>query len=111
MEGEVCPHCEVKIFPPRDICPSCKGETKEKPDVDWLLGTVLLSSIFDEEDPKCRTTVMVKFESGDIAFGYLPRRMGNIPIDTIVRLDDPVHQGLKTVENEFKPVILDMMED
>ena len=25
--GEECPHCEVKIFPPRDICPRCGGGT------------------------------------------------------------------------------------
>jgi len=21
--GEICPHCETKIFPPRQICPNC----------------------------------------------------------------------------------------
>ena len=26
--GEVCPHCEAKIFPPREVCPECGGETK-----------------------------------------------------------------------------------
>ncbi|HOE02472.1 MAG TPA: Zn-ribbon domain-containing OB-fold protein, partial [Anaerolineaceae bacterium] len=26
--GEVCPHCDSKIFPPRDICPECGGEAK-----------------------------------------------------------------------------------
>lgn len=25
--GEECPHCEEKIFPPRDICPRCGGGT------------------------------------------------------------------------------------
>ena len=25
--GEECPHCEDKIFPPRDICPRCGGGT------------------------------------------------------------------------------------
>ena len=28
--GEVCGHCEAKIFPPRDICPNCNKEAKEK---------------------------------------------------------------------------------
>lgn len=28
LVGEQCPHCEVKIFPPRDICPNCHGEAK-----------------------------------------------------------------------------------
>lgn len=26
--GEVCPHCEIKVFPPRDICPNCAEESK-----------------------------------------------------------------------------------
>jgi len=26
--GEVCPNCENKIFPPRDICPDCGKEAK-----------------------------------------------------------------------------------
>jgi len=28
LVGEVCPHCEAKIFPPRDVCPECSGEAK-----------------------------------------------------------------------------------
>ena len=26
LVGEVCPHCNSKIFPPRDICPTCEKE-------------------------------------------------------------------------------------
>jgi uncharacterized OB-fold protein len=29
LMGEVCPHCDAKIFPPRDVCPECHGEAKE----------------------------------------------------------------------------------
>ena len=28
LVGEVCPHCDAKIFPPRDVCPECHGEAK-----------------------------------------------------------------------------------
>ena len=28
LVGEVCPHCEEAIFPPRDICPSCRREAR-----------------------------------------------------------------------------------
>ncbi|NIM93137.1 MAG: transcriptional regulator [Anaerolineales bacterium] len=28
LVGEVCPHCEVKIFPPRDICPDCEQDAR-----------------------------------------------------------------------------------
>jgi len=31
--GEMCPNpdCQEFIFPPRDVCPNCKGEAKIKP--------------------------------------------------------------------------------
>jgi uncharacterized OB-fold protein len=29
LMGEVCPHCDAKIFPPRDVCPECHHEAKE----------------------------------------------------------------------------------
>ncbi len=29
LVGEICPHCQVKIFPPRDVCPNCGEEAKE----------------------------------------------------------------------------------
>ena len=29
LVGEVCPHCDSKIFPPRDVCPHCGGEAKK----------------------------------------------------------------------------------
>ncbi len=28
LVGEVCPHCDAKIFPPRDVCPHCGGEAR-----------------------------------------------------------------------------------
>ena len=28
LVGEVCPHCDHKIFPPRDVCPNCGDEAK-----------------------------------------------------------------------------------
>jgi len=28
LVGEVCPHCDAKIFPPRDVCPECGQEAK-----------------------------------------------------------------------------------
>ncbi len=28
LQGEVCPHCEGKIFPPRDVCPHCGNEAR-----------------------------------------------------------------------------------
>jgi len=38
LEGEICPGCDEKIFPPRDICPKCRtntitGESLKNPSV------------------------------------------------------------------------------
>jgi len=30
LVGEVCPHCDHKIFPPRDVCPNCGDEAEQK---------------------------------------------------------------------------------
>lgn len=27
LAGVICEKCEVKIFPPRDVCPNCEGDT------------------------------------------------------------------------------------
>lgn len=29
LVGEICPHCESKIFPPRDVCPDCGEEARD----------------------------------------------------------------------------------
>ena len=28
LEGEICEHCNGKIFPPRDVCPECEAPAK-----------------------------------------------------------------------------------
>lgn len=28
LQGEVCPHCEGKIFPPREVCPHCGNQSQ-----------------------------------------------------------------------------------
>lgn len=30
LVGEVCTHCDTKIFPPRDVCPNCGDKTQEQ---------------------------------------------------------------------------------
>jgi len=30
LVGNVCIHCDGKIFPPRDVCPKCGGEAKSQ---------------------------------------------------------------------------------
>lgn len=32
LMGNVCPDCDRKNFPPRDVCPDCNGEISIQPD-------------------------------------------------------------------------------
>ena len=29
LVGDICPHCDSRIFPPRDVCPKCGGEMRK----------------------------------------------------------------------------------
>lgn len=31
--GEVCPHCDAKLFPPRGVCPKCRNEGEKSEEV------------------------------------------------------------------------------
>jgi uncharacterized protein len=33
LVGEVCPTCEARLFPPRDVCPHCGGPAKTRFDL------------------------------------------------------------------------------
>ena len=34
LQGNICPGCETKILPPRDICPNCGGDTRKRVSFD-----------------------------------------------------------------------------
>lgn len=71
LQGEQCPHCEEKIFPPRDICPGCGDLTI--PQISEHKGTVTkvhVESTYvpgDNEKPgqfKSTTQTIVRLENG-----------------------------------------------
>lgn len=48
--GEECPHCEEKIFPPRDICPRCGGGTlKNNLDIRVLSGSQVMGVLDNQQ--------------------------------------------------------------
>lgn len=45
LAGEICPHCDAKIFPPRPVCPYCGNGTGEQlPEKTFDMAGILLSS-------------------------------------------------------------------
>ena len=75
LVGEVCPHCETKIFPPRDICPACGQEAKTSFTFSGRGEVYSFTTIyeaptgFDETAPY--TVALVRLEEGPLVTAQL----------------------------------------
>jgi uncharacterized OB-fold protein len=73
--GEICPHCNAKIFPPRDVCPECGGEAKTaytfsgKGEVYSYTRMGNAPAGFEEQSPY--TVALIKLEEGPIVTAQL----------------------------------------
>ncbi len=116
LVGEVCPHCDAKIFPPRDVCPYCGGEAKN----DYAFsgkGEVYSFTImhdapagFDETLPY--TVALVKLDEGPMVtaqltdLGEQPVQIG-MPVEMVTReiRSDADEKGMLIYGYKFRPVI------
>ncbi|MCA1953929.1 MAG: Zn-ribbon domain-containing OB-fold protein [Anaerolinea sp.] len=116
LVGEVCPHCEGKIFPPRDVCPHCGGEAKT-PYTFSGKGTVYSYTImhdapagYDENVPY--TVALVKLEEGPMVTAQLTDldeqgvQIG-MPVEMVTRRirQDGDERGLLVYGYKFRPMI------
>ena len=75
LVGEVCPHCEAKLFPPRDVCPHCSGRAKT-PYVFSGRGTVFsYTTLYSPPEEYAKyapyTVALVKLEEGPLVTAQL----------------------------------------
>ncbi len=100
--GEVCPHCDIKIFPPRDICPDCGEEAKTafqfsgRGEVYSYTTVHDAPSSFQEAAPY--TVAMVKLEEGPLVTAQLTD-LGDQPIEIGAPVE-MVTRKLRSVGNE-----------
>ena len=75
LVGEVCPHCEAKLFPPRDICPDCGGEAKQLFAFSGRGEVYSHTTIYDApagfEENAPYTVALVKLEEGPMVTAQL----------------------------------------
>ncbi len=75
LVGEVCPHCEAKIFPPRDVCPECGGEAKTTFQFSGRGEVYSFTTIYNPprgfEDNVPYTVALVKLEEGPLVTAQL----------------------------------------
>ncbi|MBN2388887.1 MAG: Zn-ribbon domain-containing OB-fold protein [Anaerolineales bacterium] len=116
LVGEVCPHCEVKIFPPRDICPNCGGEAKTAYTFSGRGQVYSYTTIyeapadFDETAPY--TVALVKLAEGPLVtaqltdLGDTPVEIG-MPVEMVTRRlrQDGDERGILIYGYKFRPVM------
>lgn len=116
LVGEVCPHCEVKIFPPRDICPNCGKEAKTEYAFsgrgEIYSFTVMNDAPAGYETQAPYTVALVKLAEGPVVtaqltdLGDAPVEIG-MPVEMVTRRirQDGDERGMLVYGYKFRPVL------
>jgi len=116
LMGEVCPHCDAKIFPPRDICPECGKDAKTSFAFSGRGEVYSYTTIYDApagyEATAPYTVALVKLEEGPIITAQLTDldedavEIG-MPVEMVTRRlrQDGDERGLLVYGYKFRPVM------
>ena len=116
LVGEICPHCETKIFPPRDVCPECGGEAKTLFQFSGRGEVYSFTTVYDPpagyEDNSPYTVALVKLEEGPLVtaqltdLGTAPVEIGT-PVEMVTRRlrQDGDNRGLIVYGYKFRPLL------
>ena len=113
--GEICPHCEEKIFPPRDVCPNCAQEAKT-PYVFSGKGEVFsYTTVYDPpegyEGNAPYTVALIKLEEGPLITAQLTdvdngKVEIGVPVEMVTRkLREDGERGMLVYGYKFRPEI------
>lgn len=114
LVGEICRHCETKIFPPRDVCPNCGDEAKElytfSGNGEIYSYTTIYEAPAGYESNAPYTIALVKLEEGPIVTAQLTD-IGDehidigTPVEMVTRMqrDDPEKKGIIVYGYKFRP--------
>lgn len=116
LVGEVCPHCDGKIFPPRDVCPHCGGEAKTRYDFSGK-GTIFSYTIMNDapagyESNAPYAVALVKLQEGPMVTAQLTD-LGDhaveigMPVEMVTRKirSDGDERGMIVYGYKFRPVL------
>ena len=115
LVGEVCPHCEGKIFPPRDICPECGEDARTLYSFSgrgevYSFTTVNQAPAGHEENAPY-TVALVQLEEGPMVTAQLtdldekPVQIG-MPVEMVTRkLRSDGDRGMLVYGYKFRPIL------
>ncbi len=116
LVGEVCPHCEAKIFPPRDVCPHCGGEAKTAFQFSGRGEVYSYTKIGDApagyEENAPYTVALVKLAEGPLVTAQLTDLDGQkveigMPVEMVTRKirQDGDERGMLVYGYKFRPIL------
>jgi uncharacterized protein len=117
LVGEICPHCEVKIFPPRDVCPECGGEAKTEfafsGQGEVYSYTIMKDAPAGFEANTPYTVALVKLQEGPVVTAQLTD-MGDqqveigMPVEMVTRKirQDGDERGVIVYGYKFRPALI-----
>lgn len=115
LVGEVCPHCNFKIFPPRDVCPNCEGEAKQPYAFSGKGEVFSYTTIYEAptgfEAMAPYTVALIKLDEGPTItaqltdIGETPVSIG-MPVEMVTRKmkDDGDERGVILYGYKFRPL-------
>lgn len=116
MVGEVCPHCEAKLFPPRDVCPECGQEARTLYNFSGRGEVYSYTTVYQPpagyEENAPYTVALVKLEEGPIVTAQLTDldergvEIGT-PVEMVTRRirSEGDERGLLVYGYKFRPVL------
>jgi len=115
LVGEVCPHCQVKIFPPRDICPECGQEARLEYAFSGRGEVYSYTTVTDaptgHEHNAPYTVALIRLEEGPMVTAQLtdlgdqPVEIG-MPVEVVTRrLREDGERGMLVYGYKFRPVL------
>lgn len=116
LVGEVCPHCDSKIFPPRDICPNCGQEARDAFAFSGKGEVYSFTKIFEApagyEASAPYTVALVKLDEGPLLTAQLTDLENDavnigMRVEMVTRKmkDDGDERGVIVYGYKFRPVM------
>ena len=115
LVGEVCPSCEQRIFPPRDLCPDCGEEARELYRFSGLGEVYSFTTVyqapagFEQDAPY--PMAMVRLEEGPLVTAQLTD-LGDravqigMPVEMVTRkLRSDGERGMLVYGYKFRPLL------
>jgi hypothetical protein len=117
LVGEVCEHCNAKLFPPRDICPECGEEARTVFQFSGKGQVYSHTTVYDAPEGYAEqapyTLAMVKLEEGPLITAQLTdlgeqKAQIGMPVEMVTRLlrSATDERGMLIYGYKFRPAVV-----